>query len=123
MSAASSIQDVDQLQLEAYRRMTGEERLRIGLGLYEASLGIAREAIRNRFPDTDQASIEETFRERIRVGFEIEARQNCRSPQVPLPKQVWGEGSERLERDSIGAGSLFLRRLQISAETPPTRLR
>ena len=30
--------EIDQLQLEAYRRMTGEERLKIGLGLYEASL-------------------------------------------------------------------------------------
>ena len=91
MATASSIQDVDQLQLEAYRRMTGEERLRIGLGLYEASLGIAREAIRNRFPDTDQASIEEKLRERIRVGYEIEARR--RPSPSPSPQTSSGEGA------------------------------
>ena len=38
-------EDIDQLQIEAYRRMTGEERLRIGLGLFEASLGVARAGI------------------------------------------------------------------------------
>jgi hypothetical protein len=69
----SSIQDIDQLQLEAYRQMTGEERLRIGLGLYEASLAIARKAIRNRFPDADDAFVEEKLRERIRLGYEIDA--------------------------------------------------
>jgi hypothetical protein len=68
----SSIQDVSQLQLEAYRRMTGEERLRIGLGLYEASLGIAREGIRSRFPEADDAEVEEKLRSRIRAGYEIE---------------------------------------------------
>ena len=28
-----SSQNIDQLQIEAYRQMTGEERLRIGIGL------------------------------------------------------------------------------------------
>ncbi|WP_153556685.1 hypothetical protein [Roseimaritima sediminicola] len=69
----SSLQDIDQLQLEAYRQMTGEERLRIGLGLYEASLAIAREGIRNRFPDADDAFVEEKLRARIRAGYEIES--------------------------------------------------
>lgn len=64
----SNIQDVDQLQLKAYRRMTGEERLRIGLGLYEASLAIAREGIRNRFPEADDAEVEGKLRSRIRAG-------------------------------------------------------
>ena len=73
MANANSIQDVDQLQLEAYRRMTGEERLRIGLGLYEAALGIAREAIRNRFPDAEESLIEEKLRQRIRAGYKIQS--------------------------------------------------
>ena len=75
----SRIQDVDQLQLDAYRRMTGEERLRIGLGLYEASLAIAREGIRNRFPEADDAEVEEKLRSRIRAGYEIEASRKRRS--------------------------------------------
>ena len=73
MANANTISDIDQLQLEAYRRMTGEERLRIGLGLYEASVGIAREAIRGQFPDANEATIEEKLRQRIRVGYEIES--------------------------------------------------
>ena len=96
MNTTHRTQDIDQLQLEAYRQMTGEERLRIGLGLYEASRGVAREAIRNRFPDADDATVEEKLRQRIRVGYEIEAasRKNP-SPPAPLPKQVRGEGSQR----------------------------
>ena len=54
--------------------MTGEERLRIGLSLYEASLKIAREAIRTQFPDSDHATIEKELHQRIRVGYEIESR-------------------------------------------------
>jgi hypothetical protein len=68
----TSTQDIDQLQLEAYRQMTGEDRLRIGLGLFEASLAIAREGIRNRFPDADDAFVEDKLRARIRAGYEIE---------------------------------------------------
>jgi hypothetical protein len=74
MPHSTTIQDIDQLQLEAYRRMTGEERLRIGLSLYEASLKIAREAIRTQFPDADHATIEKKLHQRIRVGYEIESR-------------------------------------------------
>ncbi len=73
MTRDSFIADVEQLQLEAYRQMTGEERLRIGLGLYEASRGVAREAIRNRFPDADETMVEAKLKLRIRVGYEIEA--------------------------------------------------
>ncbi|MCS7470034.1 hypothetical protein NZK35_25600 [Stieleria sp. ICT_E10.1] len=63
--------EIDQLQLEAYRRMTGEERLKIGLGLYEASLAIAREGIRNRYPDASEVEIAEKLKARIRAGYEI----------------------------------------------------
>lgn len=64
--------EIDQLQLEAYRRMTGEERLKIGLGLYEASLAIAREGIRNRYLDASEEEIEEKLKARIRAGYEID---------------------------------------------------
>ena len=73
MANASNIQDIDQLQVEAYRRMTGELRLRIGLGLYEASRGIAREAIRSQFPDAGEEFVEEKLRQRIRCGYQIES--------------------------------------------------
>jgi len=67
------MQEIDQLQLEAYRQMTGEERLKIGLGLYEASPAIAREGIRSRYPDASEAEIEEKLKARIRAGYEIES--------------------------------------------------
>lgn len=73
MANASTTSDIDQLQLEAYRQMTGEQRLRIGLGLYEASRGVAREAIRSRYPNADDELVEEKLRERIRLGYEIES--------------------------------------------------
>jgi hypothetical protein len=100
MVDASGIHEVDQLQLEAYRRMTGEERLRIGLGLYEASLGIAREAIRSRFPDADDAAVEEKLRERIRAGYQIQAvAQASPSPPSPLPGR--GARGASNENDSL----------------------
>lgn len=64
--------EIDQLQLEGYRRMTGEERLKIGLGLYEASLAIAREGIRNRYPAASEAEIAEKLKARIHAGYEID---------------------------------------------------
>lgn len=73
------MQNIDRLQLEAYRRMTGEQRLRIGLGLYEASLEIARQGIRNRYPDASAAEVEEKLRTRIRVGYEIESASRASS--------------------------------------------
>ena len=42
--------EIDELQLQRYREMTGEQRLRIGLGLFESSVEIARQAVRDRFP-------------------------------------------------------------------------
>ena len=66
MANTSTIQDVDQLQLEAYRRMTGEERLRIGLGLYEASSRSLVKQFGHRFPNADDATVEEKLRQRIR---------------------------------------------------------
>ena len=67
------LDNVDELQLEAYRRMTGEQRLRIGLGLYEASLEIAREGIRGRFPDASESEVQEKLRARVRAGYQIES--------------------------------------------------
>tara|TARA_R110002073_G_scaffold80260_3_gene193398 strand:+ start:16305 stop:16493 length:189 start_codon:yes stop_codon:yes gene_type:complete len=60
--------DIDQLQSKAYHQMTGEERLKIGLGLYEASVAIAREGIRNRYPEASEAEIAEKLKTRNRAG-------------------------------------------------------
>lgn len=56
-------------QIERYRRMTGEERLAIGLRLHELSCDLAREGIRSQFPEASPDEIERHLRERIRLSY------------------------------------------------------
>jgi hypothetical protein len=69
----------EQKQIEAYRIMSGEERLAIGLRLHELSCEIARESIRSQFPTSTPDQVEELLRERIRLAYTISANGN-RSP-------------------------------------------
>lgn len=64
----------ERLQIEAYKRMSGEERLKIGLRLHELSCELAREGIRAANPQATAEQVEEKLRERIRVGYEIARR-------------------------------------------------
>lgn len=59
-------------QIDAYRQMSGEQRLAIGLQLHEISCEIARESIRSRYPGASKELIEEKLRDRIRVQLGIE---------------------------------------------------
>ena len=52
-------------QIERYRTMTGEERLRIALDLHAFSCEVAREGIRHQFPDAGEAEIERRLRQRL----------------------------------------------------------
>ena len=70
--------EIDELQLQRYREMTGEQRLRIGLVLFESSVEIARQAVRDRFPDADPEEVEERVQRRIRAGYEIQQRSEIR---------------------------------------------
>lgn len=58
-------------QIEIYRRMSGEERLLIGLRLHELSCEIARDGIRAQFPNATSAKVEEKLRERLRLAYEL----------------------------------------------------
>ncbi len=58
-------------QIERYRQMSGEQRLRIALDLHEMSCNIAREGIRCRYPNASTEFVEAKLRERIRVGYQI----------------------------------------------------
>jgi hypothetical protein len=64
----------EQKQIEAYRTMSGEERLAIGLRLHELSCEIARESIRSQFPSSTPDQVEERLRERIRLAYTISAK-------------------------------------------------
>ena len=65
-------------QIEAYRQMTGEQRLQIGLQLYELSCDVARTGIRQLHLEATDQMVEEKLRQRIRLGYEI-ANQSSKS--------------------------------------------
>lgn len=62
-----------QKQIEYYRRMTGEQRLKTALDLYELSCQISRDGIRHRYPEATPEFVEGKLHERIRIGYAIES--------------------------------------------------
>jgi hypothetical protein len=62
--------DALEKQIELYRRMTGEQRLAIALGLHELSCNVAREGIRHQNPDADEVEVERLLRERLKLALE-----------------------------------------------------
>jgi hypothetical protein len=61
-----------QMQIEAYRRMTGEQRLAIALGLHELSCEIARAGIRHQYPEATPEEVEQHLRRRIELAREFD---------------------------------------------------
>jgi hypothetical protein len=57
-----------QHQLAAYRRMTGEERLAIALRLHELACAIAREGIRQQYPQASPQEVEQHLQRRLRLA-------------------------------------------------------
>ena len=57
-----------QLQIECYRKMTGEMRLQIALDLHALSCDLAREGIRRQFPDASEEEVEGHLRRRLEAG-------------------------------------------------------
>jgi hypothetical protein len=55
-------------QIECYRRMTGEERLKIALDLHALSCDMAREGIRQQHPEADEAEVERRLRQRLEAA-------------------------------------------------------
>jgi Rv0078B-related antitoxin len=55
-------------QIERYRAMTGEERLKIALDLHAFSCDMAREGIRNQFPNADEAEVDRRLRLRLEAA-------------------------------------------------------
>lgn len=54
-----------QKQVEKYRAMTGEDRLKVALDLHELSCEIARDGIRHQHPEASTEEVERLLRERI----------------------------------------------------------
>jgi hypothetical protein len=55
-------------QIEKYRAMTGEERLKLALDLHELSCQIARDGIHRQHPKADATEVERLLRERIALA-------------------------------------------------------
>ena len=55
-------------QIEKYRAMTGEERLKLALDLHELSCEIARSGIRNQHPEASVDEVERLLRARITLA-------------------------------------------------------
>ncbi len=55
-------------QIEMYRQMTGEERLKITLDLHEFACNVSRAGIRRQFPDASDEEVEVHLKRRIELG-------------------------------------------------------
>jgi Rv0078B-related antitoxin len=55
-------------QIEKYRAMTGEERLKLALDLHELSCEIARDGIRYQHPKAGADKVERLLRARIALA-------------------------------------------------------
>jgi hypothetical protein len=58
-------------QIEIYRGMTGQQRLQIGLRLYELARALVRGGVRHQHPDWDERQVEEEVTRRFRLGAGI----------------------------------------------------
>lgn len=54
-------------QIEGYRKMTGEQRLKIALDLRELACDVARAGIRHQHPHATEAEVDERLRKRLRL--------------------------------------------------------
>ena len=56
------------VQIDLYRRMSGEQRLEIALRLHELACDIAREGIRAQHPEASAAEVERLLRLRLELA-------------------------------------------------------
>jgi hypothetical protein len=55
-------------QIGQYRRMTGEQRLKIALDLHEMSCNIARAGIRRQHPNANEIEVENFLHARLKLA-------------------------------------------------------
>ena len=64
MNAATALDK----QIERYRQMTGEQRLKIALDLHEMSCDIARAGSRRQHPSASDTEVENFLRARLQLA-------------------------------------------------------
>jgi Rv0078B-related antitoxin len=57
-----------EMQIERYRRMTGEERMKLGFDLFRLACDVARAGICSQHPDADEAEVERLLKERLALA-------------------------------------------------------
>jgi hypothetical protein len=60
-----------QAQIEAYRRMTGQQRLQVAFDLYAVARQLARAGVRHQHPDWDETRVEQEVVRRFRLAAGI----------------------------------------------------
>ncbi len=58
-------------QIEKYAAMTGEQRLALAFEMHELSCELAREQIRDQFPQADAAEVERRLQQRLKLAYEV----------------------------------------------------
>lgn len=56
------------MQIERYRQMTGEERVRIGFDLFKLACEVTRAGIRSQYPEADEAAVNRLLSERLALA-------------------------------------------------------
>jgi len=56
-------------QIEGYRKMTGEQRLKIALDLHDFACEVARAGIRHQYPKATDDEVKECLRRRLRLAY------------------------------------------------------
>ena len=57
-----------EMQIERYRQMTGEERVKLSFDLFRLACDVARAGIRQQHPDADAAEVERLLKERLALA-------------------------------------------------------
>jgi hypothetical protein len=81
MSSLDTTPEASALQLAAYRRMSPEARLRVGLELTEMSRQLLVAGIRRRHPEYDDSDVRLAFL-RLWLGPELFRRAYARQPEL-----------------------------------------
>jgi hypothetical protein len=64
-STTMSPQDALEEQINACRRITGQQRLQIALRMHEFACDVARSGIREQFPNADEDEVNQRLRQRL----------------------------------------------------------
>lgn len=58
-------------QIQKYAAMTGEQRLSLSFEMHELSCELAREQIRDQFPQADSAEVERLLQQRLKLSYAL----------------------------------------------------